>query len=282
VSTHVDVNTTVRDHLVVLEAFYELCDLSPADLRLLCRQAAADYQRWVQVCLARRERRRASLQSTTTAMSASTAASVPASSPGGPKRATTAPTAYRALPPSIRQSLEEDLPRKPDSGAAVADVATATATASALTEEPESIGSVAENGDGAAVDNSTVPKTPDLNHDHNRHHNRTPEERLKRRIDKSASSSRSSSRSPPSSKSALASAVSRSSSSARSVGIVVTPPWMPLYRDELPPLRVLMCWHAHMLNPYEFDEDCEGAFRFLVGRRFPLHEAVSALVFLYH
>ena len=44
---------------------------------------------------------------------------------------------------------------------------------------------------------------------------------------------------------------------------------------ELPPLRVVMCWHSHMLNPRAFDRDCDGpSFEALRGRMFPLREVV--------
>lgn len=45
---------------------------------------------------------------------------------------------------------------------------------------------------------------------------------------------------------------------------------------ELPSLGVLMCWHAHMLNPRLFDRECEGAYRSLRGRSLPLHQVVCA------
>ncbi|ORY33363.1 hypothetical protein BCR39DRAFT_557051 [Naematelia encephala] len=45
----------------------------------------------------------------------------------------------------------------------------------------------------------------------------------------------------------------------------------------LPPLMVLMCWHAHMLNPRVYDKDVEGAYRNLNGRVFPLADVASAI-----
>ena len=47
---------------------------------------------------------------------------------------------------------------------------------------------------------------------------------------------------------------------------------------ELPTLGVLMCWHAHMLNPRIYGRDVEGAYRPLKGRKFPLREVVSSRV----
>ncbi|WVN90847.1 uncharacterized protein L203_106090 [Cryptococcus depauperatus CBS 7841] len=44
--------------------------------------------------------------------------------------------------------------------------------------------------------------------------------------------------------------------------------------DELPSLGILMCWHAHMLNPKTYSVDVEGAYKGLKGLEFPL-ELVS-------
>jgi len=38
-----------------------------------------------------------------------------------------------------------------------------------------------------------------------------------------------------------------------------------------------MCWHAHMLSPHIFDQDCDGAYSLLAGRRFPLAEIAAAI-----
>jgi len=43
----------------------------------------------------------------------------------------------------------------------------------------------------------------------------------------------------------------------------------------LPPLGVLMCWHAHMLNPRVFDRACDGAYAALRGKSFPLRRIVG-------
>ena len=43
---------------------------------------------------------------------------------------------------------------------------------------------------------------------------------------------------------------------------------------KLPALGVLMCWHAHMLNPRLFDRECDGAYRSLREKPFPLNQIV--------
>ncbi|KAL7418422.1 hypothetical protein Q5752_006880 [Cryptotrichosporon argae] len=52
----------------------------------------------------------------------------------------------------------------------------------------------------------------------------------------------------------------------------------PLAADELPTLEVLMCWHAHMLNPRQYERDCESGYMFLrpLGA-FPIRAAAEAI-----
>lgn len=54
-------------------------------------------------------------------------------------------------------------------------------------------------------------------------------------------------------------------------------PLTPLSKHELPPLGVLMCWHAHMSSPQNYEQECEGAYRTLRGWRFPVHQAAEAI-----
>lgn len=65
-----------------------------------------------------------------------------------------------------------------------------------------------------------------------------------------------------------------------------TPPSVPdsprkkqptLTVDELPPLSVLMCWHAHLLNPRQFAIDTEGGYAALADMAFPLSAVAEAL-----
>lgn len=50
---------------------------------------------------------------------------------------------------------------------------------------------------------------------------------------------------------------------------------------ELPASAVLMCWHAHMLNPGVYHRDLDGAYRSLRGRAYPVHEVVGPTCPLY-
>lgn len=50
-----------------------------------------------------------------------------------------------------------------------------------------------------------------------------------------------------------------------------------LTAEELPPLSVLMCWHAHLLNPPQFAADTNrGTYAALKSVKFPLHAAAEA------
>ncbi|KAL1412766.1 hypothetical protein Q8F55_000513 [Vanrija albida] len=57
----------------------------------------------------------------------------------------------------------------------------------------------------------------------------------------------------------------------------LSPSAAPLATTELPPLDVLMCWHAHLLNPAQYAHDVEGTYAALHDVPFPLAEAAAAV-----
>ncbi|WVR00172.1 hypothetical protein IAU59_007314 [Kwoniella sp. CBS 9459] len=47
--------------------------------------------------------------------------------------------------------------------------------------------------------------------------------------------------------------------------------------NELPSLGVLMAWHAHLLNPAQYESDLAGTFKALRGIKFPLSHIATAI-----
>ncbi|RXK35898.1 hypothetical protein M231_06818 [Tremella mesenterica] len=47
--------------------------------------------------------------------------------------------------------------------------------------------------------------------------------------------------------------------------------------EELPSLPIIMCWHAHMLNPARYQQDIESDYHSLKKRLFPLRQVASAI-----
>lgn len=50
-----------------------------------------------------------------------------------------------------------------------------------------------------------------------------------------------------------------------------------LRAEDLPPLTVLMCWHAHLLNPGQYSIDANGTYAWLHNLPFPLELAAEAV-----
>lgn len=236
----------MHDHLVLLAAFDDFARRSGPRFHRVADSAAFDYERWAQTVLPARSRRWSDANSHShchTHAHAHTAAhshthTHTAAQPG---RAGTWPHAS-SNPSSVPCPPPSSLDGKPVTTA----VLTASPVASPLSLSPT----------------GSPPESPLLS-EGAPHHTYPLSASARTRSFGSAGS-------------AAASIVSSVASSG-SLSVSRSPAPAPLTAAELPPLAVLMCWHAHLMNPGQFALDTDGTYASLHGLAFPLAEAAAAV-----